>query len=32
MNWRKKMRERSPGLAATIAREEVSKANRSDSE
>jgi CelD/BcsL family acetyltransferase involved in cellulose biosynthesis len=30
MNWRKKMRERSPGLAATIAREEVSKANQPD--
>lgn len=32
MNWRKKMRERSPGLAASIAREEVSKANQPDSE
>jgi len=26
------MRERSPGLAASIAREEVSKANQPDSE
>ena len=27
MNWRKKMRERSPGLAATVARDQVTRAN-----
>lgn len=27
MNWRRKMRERSPGLAATIAREQITHAN-----
>lgn len=30
MNWRKKMRERSPGIAATAAREEITQANAAD--
>ena len=30
MNWRKKMRDRSPGIAATAAREEITQANAAD--
>ena len=30
MNWRKKMRDRSPGIAATAAREEITQANATD--
>jgi len=30
MNWRKKMRDRSPGIAATAAREEFTQANATD--
>jgi len=32
MNWRKKIRDRSPGLVASIARKEVTQANQSESE
>lgn len=30
MNWRKKMKDRSPGIAATAAREEITQANDAD--